>query len=238
MNKFRTAALATAAAAIVAAVMIFAYAPEDVLQGPAQKIFYLHVSAAIAAFICFGLVLGGSVAYLWRESLAADRLARAATHIGLLFTAVTLAMGIVWAKTIWNWDPSQTWDARFTSTVVLGAVYAGYLMVRRFANPGRSAARLSAVVGIIGFADLPIVYFSVQWWRTLHPGPVLAARGGPALPAEMLLTWMVTLFAVLLLTAVLIAARYRVESQEDQLLMATADSRLPAAGPAVPLQVR
>lgn len=239
MTKFRISVLTTAVALLVSAGMIFLYAPQDALQGPAQKIFYLHVSAAIAAFICFGLVLAGSVGYLWKDSLRADRLARASTQIGLLFTAVTLAMGIVWAKTIWNWDPSQTWDARFTSTVVLGAIYAAYLMVRRFATPGRSAARLAAVVGIVGFADVPVVYFSVQWWRTLHPGPVLVTGTGPALPPEMLLTWMVTLVAVLLMGGVLVAARYRVEVQEDQLQLATADAQHPlGAGAPLPIRAR
>lgn len=219
--------------------MIFVYAPTDALQGPAQKLFYLHVSAALAAFACFGLVLAGSAGYLWKESLVADRLARAATQVGLLFTVVTLAMGIVWAKTSWGWDPSLTWDARFTSTVVMAAVYAAYLMVRRFATPGRSAARLGAVLGIAGFANVPVVYFSVQWWRTLHPGPVLLTGKGPALPPEMVLTWMVTLAAVLLLVGVLIVARYRVEVLEDELESASLE---PAAGrpgaPAVALRAR
>jgi heme exporter protein C len=211
-------ALAAAAAAgmLGAAAMIFLYAPEDALQGPVQRIFYVHVSSAIAAYACFALVLGGGVGYLWRGSLRADRLGRAAALVGLVFTTNAIALGIVWAKPIWGWDPTYPWDARFTSTVVLWAVYAGYLLVRKFAAPGRQARRLAAVVGIVGFVDVPVVHFSVQWWRTLHPGPVVDARGGPALPAPMLYTFLVTLAAVLFLAAVLVAIRYRIEARRDE----------------------
>lgn len=198
-----------------AAFMAFAYAPNDTLQGPVQRIFYLHVSAAIAAYACFAVVFVCSLLVLWRDLPAVDRLARAAAPVGLLMTSVNLAMGIVWAKPIWNWDPGQTWDARFTTTVVLWAIYAGYLMVRRLSAAGSQAARLAAVVGVVGFLDVPVTYFSVSWWRTLHPGYVLHAAGGPALPSEMLQAFAVTMVAVLTLTATLVAARYRVERLEE-----------------------
>jgi heme exporter protein C len=204
------------AAMLVAALMIFVYAPQDALQGPVQRIFYLHVASAIAAFASFAVVLGGGVAYLWRDSVRGDRLARAAALVGLVFTTNTFVMGMIWAKPVWGWDPSQTWDARLTSTAVLGVVYAGYLLVRRFATPGRPAMRLAAVVGIVGFVDVPVVYFSVQWWRTLHPGPVLAAAGGPQLPPQMLLAFVVTMLATLYLAAVLLAIRYRIEMRRDE----------------------
>jgi heme exporter protein C len=211
---YALAALATAAM-LGAGAVIFLFAPQDALQGPVQRIFYLHVSCAITSFFCFGLVVAGGALFLWRESWAADRLARSAAVVGLVLITVTIAMGIVWAKPIWNWDPSQTWDARFTSTVLLWLIYAAYLSVRKFAVPGRAAMRLSAVVGIVGFIDVPIVYGSVRWWRTLHPGPVLDAPGGPALPAAMMVTFVVTLAAVLFLAAVLVAIRYRVEAIRD-----------------------
>jgi heme exporter protein C len=209
-------AAAAVAAMLVAAWMIFVYAPQDALQGAVQRIFYLHVSSGIAGFACFAVVLGGGVAYLWKESVRGDRLARASATVGLVFTANNFVMGMIWAKPIWNWDPSKTWDARLTSTLVLCMVYASYLLVRRFATPGRPAMRLAAVVGIVGFVDVPVVYFSVQWWRTLHPGPVLAAPGGPALPPQMLLAFVVTMAAVLFLAAVLVAVRYRLEARRDE----------------------
>jgi heme exporter protein C len=233
---FKAALAAEVLALAVAAWAVFLYAPTDALQGPVQRIFYLHVSSAIAAYLSFGAVLAGSALYLWREPPFADRLARAATPVGLLFTTVTLAMGIVWAKPIWNWDPSHTWDARFTSTVVLWAIYAGCLLVRRFAPPGRTAARLAAVVGIVGFVDVPVVHFSVQWWRTLHPGPVLDAPGGPALPPQMLLAFLVTLAAVLGLAALLVAARWRVELMLERLEAVRAREGGAVLRPAAPLR--
>jgi heme exporter protein C len=203
-------------AMLVAAWTIFLYAPQDALEGPVQRIFYLHVGSALAAFCCFAAVLCGSAAYLWKESVRGDRVARAAAVVGLVFTTNTFVMGMIWAKPIWNWDPSQTWDARLTSTAVLWVIYTGYLLVRRFAVPGRPAMRLAAVAGIVGFVDVPIVYFSVQWWRTLHPGPVLVTAGGPQLPPQMLLAALVTTAAVLYLAGVMVAIRYRIESRRDE----------------------
>src|SRR5207249_9005009 len=103
--------------------------------------------------------------------------ARSGALIGLLFTTVTLVMGMLWAKPIWN--TFWTWDARLTSTVVLWIIYAGYLLVRRLAEPGRQGARLAAVVGIFGFIDVPVVHFSVTWWRTQHPGPIVVNNALP-----------------------------------------------------------
>lgn len=211
---YLTAAAVVATAAALAT--IFAYAPLDDLQGVVQKIFYVHVSSAIVAYVCFALVVLGGVAYLWREYPGADRLARAAAPVGLLFTTVTLVMGSLWAKPIWGayW---VWWDPRLMSTLALWSIYAGYLLVRRLAAPGRREARMAAVVGIVGFFDVPVVHFSVTWWRTTHPQPILANQAGPQLPPEMLLTFMVTLAALLLLGSALVAIRYRAEALADKL---------------------
>ena len=211
MTRYFTAAGAAVALMLAAAAMIFFFAPTDALQGPVQRIFYLHVSSAIAAFASFAVVLVGSVLYLWRGSLGADRLARSGALVGLVFTTVTLVMGMLWAKPIWG--TYWTWDARLTSTLVLWIIYAGYLLVRSLAAPGRQAARFAAVVGIFGFIDVPVVYFSVDWWRTQHPGPVIATD---ALPPEMLFTFLFTLACTLVLAGVLIAIRYRIETLTDQ----------------------
>lgn len=196
---------------LVSAALIFFYAPEDYLQKEPQRIFYLHVSAAIAAFACFAVVLGASVGYLRTDSAPADRLARAAALVGVVLTTVTLVMGMLYAKPIWGnfW----TWDARLTSTLVLWIIYAGYLLLRRLADPGRQVARFAAVVGIFGFVDVPIVYFSVTWWRTQHPGPVIVSN---ALPPQMLFTFLVTMACTLFLAAVMVAIRYRIETVMDE----------------------
>jgi heme exporter protein C len=210
MNKYEKAAAAAVALMLLAAGAIFLFAPTDALQGPVQRIFYLHVSSAIAAYGCFTVVLLGGAVYLRKESLAADRLARAGAVVGLVFTTVCLVMGMLWAKPIWG--TFWTWDARLTSTLVLWILYAGYLLVRRLAEPGRQAARFAAVVGIFGFVDVPVVHFSVTWWRTVHPGPVIV---NDALPPEMLATFIFTMACTLALAAVMIAIRYRLEILAD-----------------------
>lgn len=213
MNRYERAAAIAVGLMLLAGVAIFLFAPTDALQGPVQRIFYLHVSSAIAAYGCFAVVLVGGVIYLFKESVAADRFARAGAATGVVFTTVTLVMGMLWAKPIWN--TFWTWDARLTSTLVLWIIYAGYLLVRRMAEPGRQAARFAAVVGIFGFVDVPVVHFSVTWWRTQHPGPIVV---NDALPASMLAAFLFTLACTLVLAGVLIAIRYRIETLTDEKL--------------------
>jgi len=210
MNRYEGAAAVAVALMLLAAGAIFLYAPTDALQGPVQRIFYLHVSSAIAAYGCFAVVLVGGIIFLRNESPAADRFARAGALVGVVFTTVTLVMGMLWAKPIWGvyW----TWDARLTSTLVLWIIYAGYLLVRRLAEPGRQAARIAAIVGIFGFIDVPVVHFSVTWWRTQHPGPVVI---NDALPPQMLIAFLITMACTLFLAAVMIAIRYRLETLAD-----------------------
>jgi heme exporter protein C len=215
MTRYYTGAAAAVALMLVAAGAIFFFAPTDALQGPVQRIFYVHVSSAIAAYACFGVVLIGGVVYLRNESATADRLARAGALVGVVFTTVTLVMGMLWARPIWG--TFWTWDARLTSTLVLWIIYAGYLLVRRLAEPGRQAARFAAVVGIFGFIDVPIVHFSVTWWRTQHPGPVII---NDALPPQMLLAFLLTMACTLFLAGVMIAIRYRIEMLLDEAPMA------------------
>ena len=211
MSKYERAAIGAVALMLLAGAAIFFYAPTDFLQGVVQRIFYLHVSSAIAAYGCFAVVLVGGLIYLRKETPEADRVARAGAIVGVVFTTVTLVMGMLWAKPIWG--TYWTWDARLTSTLVLWIIYAGYLLVRRMADPGRQAARLAAVVGIFGFIDVPIVHFSVTWWRTQHPGPIVV---NDALPPQMLATFLFTLACTLVLAAVLVAVRYRIETLVDE----------------------
>src|SRR5438876_7832180 len=211
MNRFERAAAVAVLLMLLAAGAIFVYAPTDALQGPVQRIFYLHVSSAIAAYGCFAVVLVGGIIYLRNGSLAADRFARAGALVGVVFTTVTLVMGMLWAKTVWG--AFWVWDARLTSTLVLWIIYAGYLLVRRLADPGRQAARFAAVVGIFGFVDVPVVHFSVTWWRTQHPGPIIV---NDALPAQMLATFLLTVACTLILAAVMVWMRYRIETLMDE----------------------
>ncbi|MDQ6879932.1 MAG: cytochrome c biogenesis protein CcsA [Candidatus Dormibacteraeota bacterium] len=217
MTRYEKAGAVAVALMLAAGAAIFLFAPTDALQGPVQRIFYLHVSSAIAAFGCFGVVLIGGLVYLRNESAAADRIARAGALVGVIFTTVTLVMGMLWAKPIWG--TFWTWDARLTSTLVLWIIYAGYLLVRRLAEPGRQAARFAAIVGIFGFIDVPVVHFSVTWWRTQHPGPVVV---NDALPPQMLMAFLFTMACTLFLAGVMIAIRYRIETLMDEAPMAAA----------------
>jgi heme exporter protein C len=210
VNRYEKAATGAVALMLLAFAAIFFYAPTDWLQGPVQRIFYLHVSSAIAAYGCFTVVLLGGLVFLRSGSYAADRWARAGALVGVIFTTVTLVMGSLWAKKVWG--QFWVWDARLTSTLVLWIIYAGYLLVRRLAEPGRQAARIGAVVGIFGFVDVPVVHFSVTWWATQHPGPVVI---NDALPPEMLATFLFTMLCTIVFAAVLVVIRYRIETLRD-----------------------
>jgi heme exporter protein C len=210
VTRYEGAAAGAVALMVLAFGAIFFYAPTDWLQGPVQRIFYLHVSSAIAAYGCFTVVLLGGLVFLRNESYAADRWARAGALVGVIFTTVTLVMGSLWAKKVWG--QFWVWDARLTSTLVLWIIYSGYLLVRRLAEPGRQAARIGALVGIFGFVDVPVVHFSVTWWVTQHPGPVVV---NDALPPEMLATFLFTMLCTIVLAAVLVVIRYRIETLRD-----------------------
>lgn len=210
MNRYEKAAAGAVALMVVAGIAIV-LAPTDWLQGLSQKIFYLHVSSAIAAFACFAVVLVGGIVYLRNDNQAADRWARAGALVGVVFTTVTLVMGSLWGKNVWG--AFWTWDARLTSTLVLWIIYAGYLAARSLAEPGRQAARVAAFIGIFGFVDVPIVYFSVDWWATQHPGHLIL---NDALPPQMLVTFLFTMLCTLVLAAVMIVIRYRIETLLDR----------------------
>jgi len=160
----------------------FGYAPREVVQGNVQRIMYVHVPAVLTAYLAFGLVLIGSVGYLATRRPAWDRLAASAAEIGVLFTGVTIASGSIWGKPTWGvW---WTWDARLTSTAVLFLVYVGYLLLRAMVEEPEARARYAAVVGILGTLNIPIVHFSVKWWRALHqPSTILGPEPSPIAPA-------------------------------------------------------
>jgi len=205
--------VATAVTAALALAMIVGYAPNERVQGVVQRIFYFHVPMAWVAYLAFSVVLVASIAYLWKRDSRWDAVARASVEIGVLFTTLVLVTGSLWGKPIWNtW---WTWDGRLTSTLVLWFIYVGYLMLRAYTPDPERAARLSAVLGIVGFLDIPIIHFSVQWWRTLHPEPVIA-RSDPQAPPEMILTLVVSLVAMTLLYTTLLVYRTALERIRDE----------------------
>ena len=182
---------------LAALYMIFLYAPSEATMGEVQRIFYIHVPSAWTAFLAYFLVFLGSVGYLLKRAGFADELAHAAAEVGFVFCTGVLVTGPLWAKPVWGiW---WTWDARLTSTFVLWLLFISYLMLRSYLiNPAR-AALLAAVVGIVGFVDVPIVYMSIRWWRTQHPQPVIAGGEGAGIDPRMLLTLLVSWGAFLCL---------------------------------------
>ncbi len=146
--------------------MIFVFSPAEVTQGYVQKIMYLHVPSVWLTFLAFFLCFLASIGYLWKREEKFDVLAQSAAEIGVLFCAIGLLTGSIWGKPTWN--TYWTWDARLTTTLILLLVFIGYLLLRKFVDPGEQQARYAAVVGIIGFLDVPLIHQSVVWWRTLH----------------------------------------------------------------------
>jgi heme exporter protein C len=189
---------------------VFLYAPIERTQGVPQKIFYFHVPLAWCAYLAFFCTLVGSIGYLRTRKLGWDVLAYCAAEVGVVFTTLVLISGSVWGKTIWGaW---WAWDARLTSTLVMWFIYIAYLMLR--SSIGRTtakAARYAAVLGIVGFVDVPIVHMSVTWWRTLHPQPTVANPAGPTLPPSMLQTLLLCLVTFTVLFVWLLRERMAVE---------------------------
>ena len=200
---------------LVATYLIFLYAPQEMTMGEVQRIFYIHVPAAWTAFLAYFILFLASAAYLWKRSPGADALALASGEVGFVFCTVVLVTGPLWAKPVWGiW---WTWDARLTSTFVLWLLFVSYLMLRSYVlNPGR-AATLAAVVAIMGFVDVPIVYMSIRWWRTQHPQPVIGGGEGSGLDASMWVTLLVSWGAFLCLYAFLVRARLALAALQREL---------------------
>jgi heme exporter protein C len=175
-------------------------APTDAVQGDAQRLMYLHVPAAWTAYTAFAVVLGASVAYLTRRQLRFDRYARAAAEIGVVATALAIATGSVWGHAVWGvW---WTWDPRLVSTALLLLAYAAYLAVRRLTGDPGTNARRSALLGVGAFALVPVVHFSVVWWRSLHqPATMLAPNPKPPIDPLMAATLLLCVAAFLVTAA-------------------------------------
>ena len=207
--------IVTTAWLLVATYLIFLYAPQEMTMGEVQRIFYIHVAAAWTAFLAYFILFLASVAYLWKRSPGADALAHASGEVGFVFCTVVLVTGPLWAKPVWGiW---WTWDARLTSTFVLWLLFVSYLMLRSYVlNPGR-AATLAAVVAIMGFVDVPIVYMSIRWWRTQHPQPVIGGGEGSGLDGSMWVTLLVSWGAFLCLYAFLVRERLALAALQREL---------------------
>lgn len=183
----------------------------DIEMGEVQRLMYVHVPAAWTAFVAFFVVFLGSVLYLVQRDERADRVAASAAEAGVVFIALTLLTGMLWGRPTWGvW---WTWDPRLTTTALLLAVFVGYLAVRGFADDPERRARWSAIVGILGFVQVPIVYLSVVWWRSLHQPP----SSPRSVSSDILATWVLNFVAFLLVFAWLTARRTRAARLEGEL---------------------
>jgi len=191
---------------VAALYMVFIYVPTDKETGAVQRIFYFHVPLAWIGFLAFLVVFVCSILYLMKRAVKWDTIASASAEVGVVFTSLVLVTGSVWAKAAWGiW---WTWDARLTATLVLWFTYVAYLLLRSYVTEDSQRARLSAVLGIVGFIDVPVVALAVTLWRTQHPGAIIFEGG---LVPSMLLTLVVCIvaFTVLYIMLVVQSTRFR-----------------------------
>ncbi len=197
-------------AMIVALAGALLIAPTEKAMGDVQRIFYFHLGSAAAAFVAFTCVFIASIGFIVRRETVWDNLASAAAEVGVLFTTFVLVSGPLWARPIWGkW---WVWDPRLTTTLMLWFLYTGYLVLRQ-TIPGYRGAMAAAVFAILAYVDVPVVYFSVRWWRGIHP-QVLSGGGG-GLDPRMIPPLLVSVAAFQLLSGVLIRERFNLANATD-----------------------
>jgi heme exporter protein C len=202
-----------AAAAMAVGLWFALTAPPDTLQGEYSRLINIHVPSLWLAFLAFGLTALGSIMWLWKQKQRWDRLASASAEIGVLFTAIGLFTGMVWGNAVWGraWD----WgDPRLTTTAVMFFVYLGYLALRNAVDDPLVKARRSAVLGAIAVVQVPLVYFSVNLFRTLHQTQSIRPDGS-TMPSEMLVAMLINVVAFTILYVALMAARMDIARVEE-----------------------
>jgi heme exporter protein C len=191
---------------LLALYTIFIYAPVEKTMGVIQKIFYIHVPSAFLAYLAFFITFIASIFYLYRKDPKWDTVAHCAVETGVVFCTIVLVTGPIWAKPIWNvW---WTWDPRLTTTLILWFTYVAYLMLRRSVKENQRA-NLAAVFGIIGFVNVPITFFSIRLWRTIHP--VIITSRGLNMSWPMKFSLIITVIAFCFLFFSLLISRIRLE---------------------------
>ncbi len=213
INKILYVLGIAALAILVWNIYTIARLPEETRQGEVFKIIFFHVPMAITAMICAAVSLVASVLFLLTRNFKFDALAVAVTEVGLAFLAGNLITGSIWGREIWGiW---WAWDARLTSALVCWLLYAGYLMLRRAIEEPTQRATFAAVFSIFAFIDVPIVIFSIKWWRTQHPQPVFWAGG--SFPPDWTTHFLWNMLAMALLGAVMMSVRLRQEEAQREL---------------------
>ncbi|MCI0403948.1 MAG: cytochrome c biogenesis protein [Acidobacteria bacterium] len=216
-STYHRVSLAVFAAAVAlllyAFYQVFFVVPTEAKMGVVQRIFYIHMPSAVVSFNLFIVTSIASIGYLRTRRLAWDRVAVSAAEVGTIFCAAVLITGPLWAKPVWGiW---WTFDPRLTTTLILFLIFVGYLMLRLYQPEPHRRARLSAVLGIIGALNVPMVYLANRF-RGQHPGPVLGGGEGTGLAPEMLTTLLWSLAALHALGLLLFLQRYRLERMRSE----------------------
>ena len=209
---------AAALVALATTVVLGLRLPPTREQGEYARLIAVHPPLAWAAYLAFGVCAVASGLWLWRRTRAPkwDHVAAASAEVGVVFCALTLVTGSIWGRPTWGvW---WTWDARLTSTALLLALFLGYLALRRVAVDPDTRARRSAIAALVAVADVPIVHFSVDWWRTLHQGRSLAQLAPQNdLDGSYTSVMLLGFVAMTLVYGWLVVHRYRVEAAEERL---------------------
>jgi heme exporter protein C len=221
MNKIdlgaKAATVLAAIAVPVAIYMTFIYAPVEAVMGWPQKIFYFHVPIAVLTYLGFMVTFAGSIGYLWKNDMKWDRYAVVGAEVGVLFASLMLITGMLWGRPIWG--AYWTWDPRLTTSLVLWLIFVGYLLLRSQVGEPTMRAKYAAVVGIVGYADVPLVHYSVQLWsRGIHPPK-------PELHPDMATALKVSFVAITLVFVALFLTRLRYEILRDRVDRIKAGSR-------------
>jgi heme exporter protein C len=186
--------------------------PDEMNQGAIYRIIYYHVPAAFVGWTLFFVALICSVGYLWKKSAALDGIAASAIEVGWIFASINLVTGSIWGRIIWGiW---WTWDARLTSMFICWLIYGGYLVLRSAIEDAGQRATISAAVAIFAFADVPIVFMSIRWWRTQHPSPVIETGG---LAPEMWPPLLLNLLALMMIATALTLLRLEMADSQREL---------------------
>jgi len=201
-------------AVILALYMAFLEAPREITMKDIQRIFYFHVPAGVAGLTAFTVNFLASLAYLATKKRKWDGLAVASAESGILFIAMNLVTGSIWAKH--EWFVWWTWSPRLTSALILCLLYVAYLLVRNYVPDADRRAMMSAVFAVVAFADAPIVWFSIRWWRDQHPSPMLETGG---LAPQMRPALYTCMLVFLLLMIYLIRRRYFLETAQHDVEM-------------------
>ncbi len=209
----RIVGLLAAGGAVALLVFALVLSPADRIQGEAVRLMYVHVPAAICMYLCVGLLGLGSALWLVKRTPGWDVLAAAAAEVGLVFTALTLLTGMLWGRP--TWGVYWVWDARLTTTAMLAVLLAGYLALRRVPAAAESRSRRAAVAGLLVVIDLPLIHYSVTWWRTLHQGETIATTD-VKIDGLMLFSLVLGMAVGVLVTVWLLIHRFRVAWLEEE----------------------